>query len=356
MLILTNEEVERLVSMAECISILREMYLDLANDRCLLMPRVDSIAPTSQEGGYYAFKHMGGIWPRYGIIALRINSDIITHPQVGGVARRVKVPLAGGRWVGLVQLYSIETGELLAIFPDGVAQRLRVGATSALGIDYLARREVRRAGLIGSGWQAGGQLLGLLAVRPIEEVKVYSLRPERRQAFVEEMGQVTGVSMRAVDTAAECAEDVDILLSATSSIVPVLRPEWLRAGMHVGCIKVEEVDKTFLRACDRVVLHNKRQITEVRNILPGTSNVPREVASGWWNDPEVPVDTWPELSAMIAGCASGRCSENEITCFINNLGMGLQFAALGVLILKKARALGVGRELPDEWFSETVHP
>jgi len=356
MLVLSNEEIEQLLTMAECLSILREMYLDLADDRCLLMPRVDSIVPTSQEGGYYAFKHMGGIWPRYGIMALRINSDIITHPQVGGTPRRVKVPLAGGRWVGLVQLYSTETGELLAIFPDGVAQRMRVGATSALGIDYLARRDARRAGLIGSGWQAGGQLLGLLAVRPVEEVKVYSLRPESRQAFATEMGRITGASIRAVDTAAECAKDVDILLAATSSIVPVLRPEWLREGMHVGCIKVEEVDKAFIRSCDRVVLHNKRQIAEARNILPGTGNIPKETASGWWNDPEVSLDALPELSDVIAGRASGRCKETEITCFINNLGMGLQFAALGVLILRKARALGLGRDLPGEWFSETVHP
>jgi len=38
------------------------------------------------------------------------------------------------------------------------------------------------------------------------------------------------------------------------------------------------------------------------------------------------------------------------------VGLGLQFAALGALILEKAKQRGVGRELPREWFSETVHP
>ena len=116
---------------------------------------------------------MGGPWPRRKIVGLRINSDIITHPVIGGRIRREKIPLAQGcRWVGLVELFSTETGELLALFPDGVAQRMRVGATNGLGIKYLARENACRLGLIGSGWQAGGQLMGALAARSIEEVKV----------------------------------------------------------------------------------------------------------------------------------------------------------------------------------------
>jgi ornithine cyclodeaminase/alanine dehydrogenase-like protein (mu-crystallin family) len=59
---------------------------------------------------------------------------------------------------------------------------------------------------------------------------------------------------------------------------------------------------------------------------------------------------------LIAGRAVGRRDDAEITCFVNNVGLGLQFAALGVLLMEKAKRLGVGRELPGEWFSETVHP
>jgi ornithine cyclodeaminase/alanine dehydrogenase-like protein (mu-crystallin family) len=48
--------------------------------------------------------------------------------------------------------------------------------------------------------------------------------------------------------------------------------------------------------------------------------------------------------------------EREITCFMNNVGTGLQFAAAGAHVLKKARAARVGTELPDDWFTEDVHP
>jgi hypothetical protein len=46
----------------------------------------------------------------------------------------------------------------------------------------------------------------------------------------------------------------------------------------------------------------------------------------------------------------------EITCFANNVGTGLQFAAAGAAVLSKARKMKIGTELPDDWFSENVHP
>ncbi|MCL4489928.1 MAG: ornithine cyclodeaminase family protein [Chloroflexi bacterium] len=356
MLVLSNEEIEKLITMKECMAALEEMYRDVAEARVLTMPRVDNIVPCSHEEAYYAFKHMGGIWPRRHIMALRINSDVITHPTVGNSARRVKVPLANGRWVGLVELFDTETGELIAMFPDGVTQRMRVGAANGLAMRYLAREDARRAGLIGSGWQAGAQLLALLAVRPIEEVKVYSLTPEHCHAFAEEARRSTGVNIRAVDSAAECVRDVDILLTATSSMVPIVKPEWLCEGMHLGCVKVQEVDGPVLDRCDRLVVHNKQQTSQIDNILPGTPHLSSANQEGWWKEGSARWDRIDQLSDLIAGRRPGRASAKEINGFINNVGLGLQFAAVGSLILDQARKQGVGQELPREWFSEAVHP
>jgi len=41
---------------------------------------------------------------------------------------------------------------------------------------------------------------------------------------------------------------------------------------------------------------------------------------------------------------------------VNNVGLGLQFAAVGALLLERARDAGLGHTLPDDWFSEDVHP
>lgn len=356
MRVLSNEDVGKILTMKECMTVLEEMYNDLGRGRALFLPRVDNILPCSHDSAYYAFKHMGGGWPRRRIMALRLNSDVITHPRVGGALRRVKVPLAAGRWVGLVELFSTETGELLAIFPDGVAQRMRVGATNGLGIKYLARPDARRAGIIGSGWQAGAQLMALLATRPVEEIKVFSLSKQNRETFAEEMRKLTGANILAVDSAEECARNVDIIMAATSSVVPVVKPEWLREGMHISCIKSQEVDGAVINRCQRIVLHTSLQDKQADNVLPGTGNMPKEHKKGWWNEKGRTPREFPDLSALVAGREQGRKDPREITCFINNVGIGLQFAAVGALILEKAESLGLGTVLPSEWFSETVHP
>ena len=333
---------------------LEPMYRDHAKGEALLSPRVDNIAPTAHAGGYYGFKHMGGTWPARGIQALRINSDIVTHPLVAGKPRRVKQPLAPGRdgkgrWVGLVLLFSTQTGALLAMFPDGVMQRMRVGAASGLALKHLARENASTLALIGTGWQAGAQLMAARAVRPFKEVRVYSPRAESRTAFASQHKEI-----KLVDSVEACVNGADVILAATSSMVRVIDPQWLRPGMHVGCIKSQEIDAEVLERCDRVFVHNRQQAKQINNVMPGTPNAEAKAEEhGWWKEPG---RSYPDLGDLLSGKAPGRKSENEISLFANNVGTGLQFAAAGAAVLAKAREMKIGTELPDDWFSEDVHP
>jgi alanine dehydrogenase len=357
MLILSNEEIAGLLSIEECMAALEPMYVDYAKGAALRSPRTDNIAPSPHADAYYAFKHMGGTWPAHGIQALRINSDVITHPVIAGKKRRVKQPLAGitpaspkGRWVGLVLLFSTETGALLAMFPDGVMQRLRVGAASGLALKHLSRPDAETLALIGTGWQAGAQLMAARAVRRFRKVKVFSPRKESREAFAREFPDID-----LVDSADRCVAGADVIAASTSSMVRVIEPAWLKPGVHVACIKTQEIDGEVLERCHRVFVHDRKQAKQLNNVMAGTPNAPADKESGWWYDPRYS-GQYPDLGELLAGMAPGRSSDREITCFANNVGSGLQFAAAGAYVLKKARETGVGRELPDDWFSEDVHP
>jgi ornithine cyclodeaminase/alanine dehydrogenase-like protein (mu-crystallin family) len=104
------------------------------------------------------------------------------------------------------------------------------------------------------------------------------------------------------------------------------------------------------------VLHNRRQAKAMHNVMKDTPNVNTERDRGWWNDGSVKMDRFPDIGEVLAGRAQGRQNSRETTCFVNNVGTGLQFAAAGAFVLEKARAQGIGTELPDDWFSEDVHP
>ena len=64
-----------------------------------------------------------------------------------------KIPAApGNRYVGLVLLFSTHDGAPLLICPDGVMQRMRVGATSAVAAKHMAKKNSKTATIIGSGF------------------------------------------------------------------------------------------------------------------------------------------------------------------------------------------------------------
>ena len=46
----------------------------------------------------------------------------------------------------------------------------------------------------------------------------------------------------------------------------------------------------------------------------------------------------------------------QVSAFLNYVGLGYQFAVLGAIVHRNARARGIGRDLPTDWFTEDVNP
>jgi ornithine cyclodeaminase/alanine dehydrogenase-like protein (mu-crystallin family) len=175
-LILNNDEVASLFDMDSALGLLEEGYRELGEGRAVIRPRAHSYLGTSMPDTSYMFKSFEGGIERMGVMALRISSE--HHLPVGGFARKVAAPAdspAGGRFLGLVLLFSTETTELLAIMPDGYLQSQRVGATWAIAAKYLAREDVDTIAIYGSGQQAPAFLEAHCRVRPgVKRTKVYS--------------------------------------------------------------------------------------------------------------------------------------------------------------------------------------
>ena len=133
-LILSNEDIEKVLEMDALVPVLEEAYIELVEGRGGNRRRSDIVTPTTlRDDGLYALKSMDGVIPKLGVGAIRLNSDILTFPTIGNEMRRVKVPAApNNRYVGLVLLFSTHNGEPLMICPDGVMQRMRVGQLMVL--------------------------------------------------------------------------------------------------------------------------------------------------------------------------------------------------------------------------------
>ena len=249
MLILSNEDAEKLLTMRDCITALEQAYIELAHGRAANAKRSDAVTTTERPDAVYSLKLMGAVVQSLGVGVVRLNSDIISF----GDKRQVKLPLApGNRYTGLVLLFSVNTGEPLAIFPDGVLQRMRVGATSALATQYMARKNPRTVGVIGAGWQAGGHILAIAAPHQLDEIRCYSPTREKLTVFCDEMSRSTGVSVVPAVSAEAAVKGADIVLCATTAAQHVFKAQWLEPGMHVGTIRGPELEPGVVAQSDLI--------------------------------------------------------------------------------------------------------
>jgi ornithine cyclodeaminase/alanine dehydrogenase-like protein (mu-crystallin family) len=358
-LILTNEEIENLFTLEECFAALEPALCDLGNGAAVNMPRQDLLVPGSLSGSYHGLKTSCAALPREGVTTIRLTSDVLTWPIVDGRQRRVKVPLAmGNKYVGLVLVFSTSSGELLAIFPDGLMQAIRVGVTNALSAKYIARKHSSIMALYGSGWQAGPAVSAMCKVLPIKEVRVYSPTKENREAFVKKMSAGNAAKLRAVSSPEEAAKDADIVSLATNALDPFFPASWIAEGMHITTVRPSELRLDALMRCDLIAV-STREAAKLFTV-PGEETKIPEFGRGDYGRAELEntAADWrnkPELSEIMAGKAPGRKRDADVTCMLNHLGLGLQFSAAAARIYELAKSRGAGRELPGEWFCQDEH-
>jgi ornithine cyclodeaminase/alanine dehydrogenase-like protein (mu-crystallin family) len=351
---LSNEDVEAVLQMPDCIEAMEIAYRDLGLKQGGNGVRSEVLTPTVRDDALHSLLTMSGVVPRFGIGAVRIASDIVTWPVSASGPRRVKVPAAPNeRYVGLVLLFSTETGEPLAICPDGVVQRMRVGAVSGLAAKYLVRADAREVALLGSGWQAGAQAMAICAVRGIKRIRCYSPQRERRETFARDMRGRLGITVDAAGSAREAVAKADVVMCATNSTEPVFAREWLEPGMHVSSVARLELDADVVAAADVVFIHTrelggKTVRTAGADLARETEERKTSVAGS------IGAANRPELADLLLGRAPGRGSERDITVFLNHGGIGYQFAAAGQVIYKKARELKLGRELDTDLFTSAL--
>lgn len=242
----------------------------------------------------------------------------------------------GNRFLTL--LYSAENGRLLALLESDYLGMMRTGAASGVATKYLARADADTLACFGTGWQARGQVLAIAAVRALKQVRVYSRDAANRQRFVEDLRGRIDAELVACESPAEVLDGASIVATATTSRDPLFAPDAVADGAHVNAagsnaLIRREIDERLVRRAGLVVVDSRAQA----RLECGDLLIPAE--RGWldW-------DVLPELSAVVAGQARGRQSDQEITLF-ESQGLGLQDVAVAGLVYQKAQAAGLGEEI-----------
>jgi ornithine cyclodeaminase/alanine dehydrogenase-like protein (mu-crystallin family) len=169
------------------------------------------------------------------------------------------------------------------------------------------------------------------------------------------MSALLGVEVSPAALPEDAVKGADIVMCATNSIDPVFFERWIEPGMHLSSIKRPEIEANAIKHADRVVIH-WNDPAPMQVAATGVVIEEKAQGRGWRLAEEIGFDKFPTLPQIVAGRAQGRASDADVTCFINNIGLGYQFAAAGALVYRKAKERGLGYDLPTDWFTQDVHP
>jgi ornithine cyclodeaminase/alanine dehydrogenase-like protein (mu-crystallin family) len=234
-------------------------------------------------------------------------------------------------------------------------QRMRVGAANGLGVKYMARKDAATVGILGSGWQAGAQLMAACAVREIKSIRCFSPTKTNRDTFASQMSELLGIEVTPVGQPEEAIAGADIVMCASNSLDNIFFERWVEPGVHLTSIKLPEIEIKAVQRADRVAVH-AHETSPVHVTTRDLALAKRANEHGWQAGNAIDFDKLPTLPELIIGRHKGRESDTDVTCFLNNIGLGYQFAAAGSVVYRKAKASGMGHDLPTDWFTEDVHP
>ncbi len=364
MLLLSNQDIGHVLSMPLCLRALEESFREITAGDAVGMGRMDLYVPSGEPAPYYRWSIMAGGSKKERFVCVRMISDMVSWPVEYGQRRENKYAREPGTYCGLLFLFSTRDATPVAIMNDGILQHDRVGASAGLGVKYLSRDDSRTVGMIGSGGMARSYLDAFCQVRRISKVKVYSPNSSHVHPYAKEMSEKHGIDIEPAGSAREAVRGVDIAAICASSVEPVFFGEWLEPGMHVADVTRASTEPEFLRAVD-VAVRPGDGTPRLEN-LPSSAFYARggylAYVAGQHEErelvPRVPpsreIFELATLPDLLGGKVQGRTHRQQKTWFHNVGAIGEQFTAITAAVYHKAREMGLGSEIPTDWFLENI--
>ena len=304
---ISAEEVRKNLSMEDAIQCTENVYKLKSQDKTVVWPTIfyefdPGHADMDIKSGYLPEQHIFG------------------HKTVAFMEANVQKGLPD--LVGLIAVFSSETGMPLGLVDGSSVTGMRTGAAGAIGAKYLARKNSQNALIVGTGNQAPFQIAALLKVFPtLETIRIANphnaghaaafaskIRAMLQTDFAIEAASVT---FEGVSDLQEAVSDSDIIITITPSHTPLIQKEWVKPGTHFSCIGADMAGLEHCRNAGEIEIPLKQ----------GTLSEDRICG---------------ELGDLILGKAAGRKSDTDITVF-DSTGMALLDLAVADFLLKKNR-------------------
>lgn len=320
-LIVNRELAERLLTIEDCIPVMRETLREISAGEISMLQRASI---RTEYGNTFAL--MPGMAAKHKIV----GGKVIVFP--GPAAAKA------GTANGIVPLFNAETGALFAIVDGECITVTRTAAMTAAATDLLARADASSLAILGAGRQGLAQLESISKVRALKRVLLWDFYPEAAQAAREKVAAAHDLEVVTCADAAEAVAQADIVCTTSKAREPILQGEWLRPGTHVNLVGACSGD---IRECDAKTLQVARvYVDQYEASLRDGGDLVLAIREGGFTADDIV----GEAGEVLLGKKEGRLTDEDITVF-ETVGLAVQDIAASYLIYQKAVQQGLGVEV-----------
>lgn len=305
-LVLSRQEVDRLLDRAALRQVLLDAFVALSSGRTDVPPRIATRSPAGM------------------LVAMP------GHVPAAGMAVKLVSVFPGNReldlpsHLGLIALFDGTNGSPLAVMDAALITEVRTSMTAAIAADLLSRDDAAILTIIGAGAQAHGHLQTFAPIRRWREVRLVN----RTRARADELaGQHADVIV--FDDVATAVRGADVVACCTDAPQPPFALADLGDGVHVSSVGVgEEVPREVLDAAHLVAVEWRGAVEQ---------RPPAGARELQGRDPRSVV----ELGELLAGPSSDRVERNQLTVY-KSTGHAVEDVVAARLVYDAARRTGTG--------------
>lgn len=319
MLVLSEDDVDRLLPIRDAIDFVREAFILFSEGRITCPQRLP--LPLDSPGAVlFSMPAFDG--RRYAGVKL-------VAVQPANTARGLPVVR------GTYHLLDAATCETLAVLGAARLTAIRTGAAGGLAAELCARESAGSVALFGAGAQAETQLLAVAAVRPIHDVYVWSRSGQRAVAFIAAMERKIRVRFHYCEDPAVAVRQAALIITATKSTHPLFRDRDVQPGTHITAVGAFTADMQELP--DDTVARSTVFVDSTAAAWEEAGDLLGPLRRGIIARTHIRA----EIGAVAAGLVPGRSSAEEITLF-KSVGLAAQDLVCAAAVYRRAQEASQG--------------
>lgn len=234
--------------------------------------------------------------------------------------------------VALGMLAEIESGYPVLLSEMTVLTALRTAAVSALASKYLANKQVKSFGIIGTGSQSEFQVLAHHYLLGVSDIYYFDIDAEAMKKFAKNLKNYE-VTLHACQDAQSVVLQSQIVTTATAykAQAKIIESAWLQKGCHVNAIGGDCPGKTEL---DPELTARAKVVVELLDQTKTEGEI-QHLSE---------MHVYAELWELIAGHKPARETPDEITLF-DSVGFALEDYSVLRLVYSLAEQYQIGHVL-----------